>query len=61
MARGWYGFIVYDVPEMMKCVPKSTCSVDVGAHDFLTTSEGENVANPRFYQKETLIKIHRLL
>ena len=49
-ARGWYCFIVCEVPEMLKCVPKSAWGVDVGTQDFLTTSTGEKRPNPRFYR-----------
>ena len=60
-ARGWYCFIVFEVPGTLKCVPKSACGVDVGTHDFLTTSEGEKIPNPRFYQQaeRKLVKLHR--
>ena len=60
-ARGWYCFIVCEVPDTLKCVPKSACGVDVGTHDFLTTSEGEKVPNPRFYRhaERKLVKLHR--
>ena len=61
-ARGWYAFIVCEVPETLKCVPKSACGVDVGTHDFLTTSDGEKIPNPRFYRTETerkLVKLQR--
>ena len=50
-ARGnRYCFIVCEVPDTLKCVPKSACGVDVGIQDFLTTSEGEKIPNPRFYR-----------
>ena len=49
-ARGWYCFIVCEVADTLKCVPKSACGVDVGTQDFLTTSAGEKVPNPRFYR-----------
>ena len=60
-ARGWYCFIVCEVPDTVKCVPKSACGVDVGTHDFLTTSDGEKEANPRFYRtaEKKLKKLHR--
>jgi putative transposase len=60
-ARGWYCFIVCEVPGTLKCVPKSACGVDVGIQDFLTTSEGEKIPNPRFYRQaeRKLIKLHR--
>ena len=60
-ARGWYVFIVCEVPDTMPCAPKSACGVDVGTHDFLTTSEGEKEENPRFYRRseQKLIRSHR--
>ena len=60
-ARGWYVFIVCEVPETLKCVPKSACGVDVGTHKFLTTSAGETEENPRFYRQaeQKLIRLHR--
>ncbi|RKU23123.1 transposase [Candidatus Poribacteria bacterium] len=51
-ARGWYCFIVCEVPDTLKCVPKSACGVDVGTKDFLTDSTGAPVPNPRFRQRE---------
>ena len=60
-ARGWYCFIVCEVPETLKCVPKSAWGVDVGTQDFLTTSTGEKRPNPRFYRtaKHKLAKLQR--
>ena len=51
-ARGWYCFIVCEVPDTMPCVPKSACGVDVGTKEFLTDSDGDPVPNPRFRQRE---------
>ena len=60
-ARGWYVFIVCEVPDTVPCVPKSACGVDVGTYDFLTTSNGEKEENPRFYRQaeQKLIRLHR--
>ena len=60
-ARGWYCFIVCEVPDTLKCVPKSACGVDVGIKEFLTDSDGDPVPNPRFYRQaeRKLIKLHR--
>ena len=60
-ARGWYCFIVCEVPDTLKCVLKSACGVDVGTHDFLTTSDGEKTPNPRFYRtaERKLVKLQR--
>ena len=62
-ARGWYAFIVCEMPDTLKCVLKSACGVDVGTHDFLTTSEGEKIPNPRFYRQaeRKLAKLQRHL
>ena len=62
-ARGWYIFIVCEVPDIPKCVPKSACGIDVGTHNFLTTSAGETEKNPRFYRQaeRKLVKLHRVL
>ena len=60
-ARGWYCFIVCEVPDTLPCVPKSACGVDVGTHNFLTTSDGETEENPRFYRQaeRKLVKLQR--
>ncbi len=62
-ARGWYAFIVCEVPDPVKCVPQSACGVDVGTHNFLTTSDGEKIPNPRFYRQAEwkLAKLQRNL
>ena len=51
-ARGWYCFIVCEVDDTLKCVPKSAVGVDVGTKDFLTDSDGDVIPNPRFRQRE---------
>ena len=60
-ARGWYASIVCEVPDTLLCVLKSACGVDVGTQDFLTTSDGEKIPNPRFYRQteRKLQKSHR--
>ena len=62
-ARGWYCFIVCEVPDTLPCVPKSAVGVDVGTKDFLTDSDGNVVPNPRFYQsaERKLAKLQRVL
>ena len=62
-ARGWYCFIVCEMPDTLKCVPKSACGVDVGTQKFLTTSDGETIPNPRFYRtaERKLAKLQRVL
>ena len=47
-ARGWYCFIVCEVPDTLPCVPKSAVGVDVGTKEFLTDSDGDVIPNPRF-------------
>lgn len=49
--RGWYCFIVCEVPDVPKCEVKSACGVDVGTKKFLVTSEGDKVGNRRFYKR----------
>ena len=60
-ARGWYCFIVCEVPDTIPCVPRSACGVDVGTKDFLTTSDGDVIPNPRFYRQaeRKLAKLQR--
>ena len=62
-ARGWYCFIVCEMSDTLKCVPKSACGVDVGTQKFLTTSDGETTPNPRFYRtaERKLAKLQRVL
>ena len=60
-ARGWYCFIVCEVADTILCVPKTAVGVDVGTKDFLTTSDGEKIPNPRFYRQaeRKLQQLHR--
>ena len=62
-ARGWYAFIVCEVPDTLKCVPKSAVGVDVGTKEFLTDSDGDVIPNPRFYRtaERKLAKLQRVL
>ena len=50
-ARGWYAFIVCEVPDTIPCVPKSACGVDVGTKTFVVLSDGEKIGNRRFYKR----------
>ena len=50
-ARGWYCFIVCEVPDTLPCVPKSAVGVDVGTKKFVITSDGEKIGNRRFYKR----------
>ena len=60
-ARGWYCFIVCEVPDTLPYVPKSACGVDVGTQDFPTTAAGEKIPNSRFYRQaeRRLRELHR--
>ena len=62
-ARGWYCFIVCEVPDTIPCVPKSACGVDVGTKKFFTTSDGKEVGNRRFYKRgeKKLAELQRVL
>ena len=58
-ASGWYAHIACDVGETLKCEPTQAVAVDMGTTDYLTTSEGEKVSNPRWYrQTEGLTRKH---
>ena len=50
-ARGWYVFIVCDVPDTLKCVTKSAVGVDVGTKKFLVTSGGDKVGNRKYFKR----------
>ncbi len=51
-ASGWYAQIIVDQGYLPATVnPKSSIGIDVGLESFLTTSDGEKVANPRFFRR----------
>ena len=50
-ARGWYAFIVCEVPDVPKGKVTSACGVDVGTKTFSVTSDGEKVGNRKFYKR----------
>ena len=49
-ASGWYAHITCDIGETPKVEPTAAIAVDMGTTDYLTTSEGEKVDNPRWYR-----------
>ena len=58
-ASGWYAHITCELPDTPKVEPMAAIAVDVGTADYLTTSEGEKVDNPRWYrQAEGLLQKH---
>ena len=58
-ASGWYAHISCEIPDMPKVDPTDAIAVDVGTTHYLTTSEGEKEANPRWYrQAEGLLHKH---
>ena len=58
-ASGWYAHICCELPDTPKVAPTDAIAVDVGTRHYLTTSEGENIDNPRWYrQAEGLLRKH---
>ena len=58
-ASGWYAHIVCEIPDTPKAEPTHAIAVDVGTTHYLTTSEGEQEENPRWYrQAEGLLRKH---
>ena len=58
-ASGWYAHISCDIGDTPKVEPTDAIAVDVGTTDYLTTSEGEKVDNPRWYRTaEGLLRKH---
>ena len=58
-ASGWYAHISCDIGDTPKVEPTDAIAVDVGTTHYLTTSEGENIDNPRWYrQAEGLLRKH---
>ena len=58
-ASGWYAHISCDIGDTPKVEPTDAIAVDMGITDYLTTSEGEKVDNPRWYRKaEGLLHKH---
>ena len=58
-ASGWYAHISCDIGDIPKVEPTDAIAVDMGTSHYLTTSEGEQVSNPRWYrQSEGLLHKH---
>ena len=58
-ASGWYAHITCELPDTPKVEPAAAIAVDVGTTHYLTTSEGEQEENPRYYrQAEGLLRKH---
>ena len=58
-ASGWYAHITCELSDTPKVEPTDAIAVDVGTTNYLTTSEGEKVENPRWYrQSEGLLRKH---
>ena len=56
---GWHVRITCELPDVPKVEPVSAVGIDVGTKQFLTTSDGDTVANPRFYREsQGLLKQH---
>ena len=58
-ASGWHVRITCELPDVPKIEPEDAVGIDVGTKHFLTTSDGDTVANPRFYREsQGLLKKH---
>ena len=58
-ASGWYAHIICELPDTPKVEATAAIAVDMGTTHYLTTSEGEREANPRWYrQAEGLTRKH---
>ena len=56
---GWHVRITCELPDVRKVEPNAAVGIDVGIKHFLTTSDGDTVANPRFYREsQGLLKQH---
>ena len=50
----WYACFACEVPKHPLSMCESVVGVDVGLESFITLSNGEKVANPRFFRKDEL-------
>ena len=50
-ASGWYVCIVVEIPDPVEIPVETTIGIDVGLASFLTTSDGDKVANPRHFRR----------
>ncbi len=58
-ASGWYAHISSDIGDTPQVEPTDAIAVDMGTTHYLTTSEGEPIANPKWYRNaEGLTKKH---
>ena len=58
-ASGWYAHISCELPATPKVEPTAAIAVDMGTTHYLTTSEGEEEDNPRWYREsEGLLRKH---
>ena len=58
-ADGWYVHITCEIDDVPKVEVESAIGIDVGLKDFLTTSNGDTVENPRFFREdEGLLRKH---
>ena len=62
-ASGWYVCIVVEIPDPVEIPVETTIGIDVGLASFLTTSDGDKVANPRHFRRseKALGKAQRIL
>ena len=49
-ASGWYAHIVCKLPDTEKVIPETATAVDMGLNHYLTTAQGEQIQNPRYYR-----------
>ena len=62
-ASGWYVCIVVEIADPVEIPVETTIGIDVGLKSFLTTSDGDKVANPRHFHRseKDLGKSQRIL
>lgn len=48
---GWYARITCELDDVQKLDPDTAVGIDVGTKHFLTTSDGLQIENPRYYRK----------
>ena len=62
-ASGWYVCIVVEIPDPVEIPVETTIGIDVRLKSFLTTSDGDKVANPRHFRRseKDLGKAQRVL
>ena len=58
-ASGWHVRITCELPDVPKVEPNTAVGIDVGTKQFLTTSNGDTIENPRFYREsQGLLRHH---